>query len=69
MNQDHPIADKLTIAITGSHGLVGSHLIDHLTQRGHRIKRVVRATPKDDNQIQWSPTAGSHRWYRKSACR
>lgn len=57
MNQDQPITDQLTIAITGSHGLVGSHLIKHLEARGHCIKRIVRSAPKDDSQIRWSPTA------------
>lgn len=53
---------RLTIAITGSRGLVGSELIPFLTTGGHRVIRLVtgRGGPKYDDGtkwLHWDPTA------------
>jgi len=45
----------MTIAITGSHGMVGEALVAKLTTAGHQVKRVVRRRAKDDGEIEWSP--------------
>lgn len=50
----------MKIAITGSSGLVGSALTEHLRGAGHSITRVVRsrdAASKED-AIHWDPAAG-----------
>jgi uncharacterized protein (TIGR01777 family) len=46
------------VAITGSHGLVGSHLLPLLTTGGHRVTRLVRGTP-GEREVQWDPQSGT----------
>jgi uncharacterized protein (TIGR01777 family) len=53
---------RLTIAVTGSRGLVGSELVPFLTTGGHRIVRLVtgKGGPRFDDGtkwIHWSPAA------------
>jgi len=45
------------IAITGSHGLIGSALVARLRAEGHEPVPVVRATPAT-GEIGWDPRAG-----------
>jgi uncharacterized protein (TIGR01777 family) len=46
----------MDIAITGSSGLIGSALVDALTEAGHRPIRVVRRAPKAGaDEIRWQP--------------
>ncbi len=57
--RDHP---RLTIAITGSRGLVGSELVPFLTAGGHKVVRLVSGKggpPFDDGTrwVNWNPTA------------
>jgi uncharacterized protein (TIGR01777 family) len=47
----------MRVAITGSHGLVGSALLEHLAAAGHEGVRIVRATPAA-GEIGWDPAAG-----------
>lgn len=55
--------DRLRVAITGSHGLVGSELTHFLTTGGHSVVRFVRGTIKpasfDDGttSVSWNPEA------------
>lgn len=58
-------ADKprLTVAVTGSRGLVGSELVPFLTTGGHRVVRLVTGKgrpPYDDGTrwVDWDPAAG-----------
>jgi len=53
-------AGKLTIAITGATGMVGSALVAFLTGGGHFVKVLTRKkTDKpDDDSIFWDPAAG-----------
>jgi hypothetical protein len=51
-------AGPLTIAITGSSGMIGSALVPFLETGGHRVRRVVRRTPSGD-EIGWNPEAGT----------
>jgi len=48
---------RLTIAVTGSRGLVGSELIPFLTTGGHRIVRLVtgKGGPSYDDGTKWVP--------------
>jgi uncharacterized protein (TIGR01777 family) len=45
----------MTIAVTGSHGLIGSALIPKLTAAGHTVKRLVRRREAGENEIAWLP--------------
>src|SRR5918993_3841911 len=45
----------MKILISGSHGLVGTALINSLAPEGHEIYRLVRHYPETSNQIEWSP--------------
>ena len=49
----------MDVAITGSHGLVGSALVRALVQAGQRARRVVRGTPDGRDEIGWDPERGS----------
>ena len=50
---------RLTIAITGSTGLIGSAAVRVFEQRGMRVLHVVRRPARSDNEIAWNPSAGS----------
>ena len=45
----------LTIAVTGSGGLVGSALVPFLTTGGHRVIRLVRREPAGPGERRWDP--------------
>lgn len=45
----------LTVAVTGSSGLIGSQLTALLTTGGHRVIRLVRHPASGDNERQWKP--------------
>jgi uncharacterized protein (TIGR01777 family) len=47
----------LTVAVTGSSGLVGSALCAFLSTGGHRVVRLVRHQTTGVNQRQWNPLA------------
>ncbi len=49
----------MDVAVTGSHGLVGSALVRALEQAGQHALRVVRGTPAGRHEIGWDPEAGS----------
>ncbi len=53
--QDQP---RLTIAITGASGLVGSALVPYLRTQGHRVRPLVRGKAEGD-EISWNPAAGT----------
>lgn len=44
------------IAITGSHGLVGSELVSVVTTDGQRVTRIVRGRP-GTGEVAWDPAA------------
>lgn len=46
----------MLIAITGSHGLVGSALVPFFQERGHGVRRLVRGSAGED-EIAWNPSA------------
>jgi len=45
----------MKILIGGSHGLVGTALIESLKSDGHEIFRLVRYAPRSESEIEWSP--------------
>lgn len=45
----------LTVAITGSSGLVGTALAAFLSTGGHRVIRLVRGQPANDDERHWDP--------------
>lgn len=45
----------LTVAVTGSSGLVGSALTAFLSTGGHRVVRLVRGTPRSGDERRWNP--------------
>jgi uncharacterized protein (TIGR01777 family) len=47
--------DSLTIAVTGSGGLIGTALTALLTTGGHRVIRLVRRAPNNEGERQWRP--------------
>jgi uncharacterized protein len=48
-------APLLTVAVTGSSGLVGSALCAYLSTGGHRVVRLVRRTARDASERAWEP--------------
>ncbi|NEE01464.1 TIGR01777 family protein [Phytoactinopolyspora halotolerans] len=47
--------DALTVAITGSSGLVGTAVAALLSTAGHRVIRLVRRSPRGQDERQWNP--------------
>jgi uncharacterized protein (TIGR01777 family) len=47
------------VAITGSHGLIGSALAARLRADGHEVRRLVREDPRRPDEIRWDPSAGA----------
>lgn len=43
----------MRILITGSHGLIGSALIEELNRRGDSILTLVRRAPRSPDEMQW----------------
>ncbi|WP_182111374.1 TIGR01777 family oxidoreductase [Actinotalea sp. JY-7876] len=46
------------VVVAGSHGLIGSALVEHLATRGHRVRRLVRRAPATSREIGWDPDRG-----------
>lgn len=48
----------MRILISGASGLVGTHLMPVLQEKGHEIFRLVRKPPKNESEIQWDAAKG-----------
>jgi uncharacterized protein (TIGR01777 family) len=48
----------MKILISGSHGLVGSALVQSLVKDGHKVVRLVRHNPQAGSEIEWHPNQG-----------
>ena len=46
---------RLTVAITGASGLIGSELAAFLTSGGHRVIKLVRRPPVAADEVFWDP--------------
>jgi len=46
---------RLTVAVTGSSGLIGSALCAYLSTGGHSVVRLVRREPRDPSERAWEP--------------
>jgi uncharacterized protein (TIGR01777 family) len=49
----------MRIAVTGSHGLIGSALVAALRGSGHDVVQLVRVTPRHTGEVKWDPQAGT----------
>jgi uncharacterized protein len=49
---------KLSVAISGSSGLIGSSVSRFLIAQGHRVVPMVRRTAEEGAEISWDPTTG-----------
>jgi uncharacterized protein (TIGR01777 family) len=49
----------MKVAMTGSHGLIGSALAERLTARGDEVVKLVRSAPAGPDEVQWDPAGGS----------
>ena len=47
----------MRVVVSGSHGLIGSALVDALTAGGHSVTRLVRGAP-GEGEAAWDPRAG-----------
>ncbi|MGH9282077.1 MAG: NAD-dependent epimerase/dehydratase family protein, partial [Acidimicrobiales bacterium] len=48
----------MEVAVTGSHGMIGSAVVPALTAAGHRVRRLVRSDP-GPGDVLWDPEAGT----------
>ncbi len=48
----------MKILISGASGLVGTHLIPTLREKGHEIHRLVRKAPRGADEIEWDAQKG-----------
>jgi uncharacterized protein (TIGR01777 family) len=48
----------MKVAVTGSHGLIGTALVERLEGDGHAVVRLVRGDPKS-GEVRWDPAAGT----------
>jgi uncharacterized protein (TIGR01777 family) len=45
----------MTVAVTGSSGLIGTALVPFLTSGGHEVLRLVRRRPRGHGEVRWDP--------------
>lgn len=45
----------MKVLVSGASGLVGTALVPALKQHGHTVLRLVRGTPRADDEVRWSP--------------
>lgn len=49
----------MDVVVTGSHGLIGSAVVDLLVEGGHRPIRLVRSeSPPGEDAVRWDPAVG-----------
>ncbi len=53
-------AGQMTVAVTGSSGLVGTALTAVLSTGGHRVIRLVRGMPRGEDERHWDPLRPAH---------
>ena len=50
------MTEPRTVAVTGSTGLIGSHLVPRLREAGHTVVRFVRGPVSAPDERSWSPS-------------
>ena len=50
--------EPLDVLVSGASGLVGSALCAFLTSGGHRVRRLVRGTPRSPDEFRWNTLTG-----------
>jgi conserved hypothetical protein TIGR01777 len=50
---------RMTVAISGSSGFIGSALVHRLEKRGARVLRLVRRPARSTREVSWDPARGS----------
>ena len=58
LDQQGERGTRMTIAISGSSGLIGSALVRALSTEGHVIKHLVRRASRGESEIAWNPKRG-----------
>ncbi|ACL04028.1 domain of unknown function DUF1731 [Desulfatibacillum aliphaticivorans] len=48
-------AKPMTIVISGASGMIGRTLVPFLTTGGHKVKKLVRRQPANEDEIFWDP--------------
>ena len=48
---------RLRVLIAGASGLIGTELSRQLTEAGHTVQKLVRHSPKAENEFSWAPDA------------
>jgi len=48
---------KLTIAVSGASGLIGSALVPRLRGHGHTVQRLVRRPAAAEDEVSWDPAS------------
>jgi uncharacterized protein (TIGR01777 family) len=46
------------LVVAGASGFLGTHLTDHLRERGHDVTRLVRRAATQDDESEWHPERG-----------
>ncbi|MGB6059575.1 MAG: TIGR01777 family oxidoreductase [Microthrixaceae bacterium] len=54
----HP-GDRLTVAVAGASGTIGTQLCALLSTGGHDVRRLVRREVRNPKEISWDPAAGT----------
>ena len=49
----------MKVLVTGSHGLVGTALVESLTAKNHQTARLVRSSSPSTTDITWNPDTGT----------
>lgn len=49
----------MRVVVAGSHGLIGSALVEHLRGEGHTTVRLVRGATAGPDEVAWDPDAGT----------
>jgi uncharacterized protein len=53
-------ATRLTVAITGATGLIGTPLVTRLRAQGHTVRRLLRSTrDSGPDDVRWDPASGT----------
>ncbi|UTT57937.1 TIGR01777 family oxidoreductase [Cellulosimicrobium cellulans] len=48
----------MDIVVAGSHGLIGTELLERLRADGHHVRRLVRRAPQTSDEHEWDPDSG-----------